>query len=810
MLINLFLLLSLLNSGNLSAQNADQTLKDVYSLLALDSQGLSNVTSIHKKNKEEIKEDEKQLKDEKSGNIKGDYLASTINCAGSGLQQCAINDGQDFKRFMSLMKYDAKIKVAHKLEQQNSEKINSVKKKVASYVSDKDIEVGTESYTVAQDLINARLNLAKAEFELLKFDNAEMRSTFVKEEGQTSKTKGQLEKDRENAQKEFNSKITELSNNQFADDIDKTKSAEEKTNQIKKVRKKIIAALSSTETDLEVSGVDVTADDIFSSLPDGLEICKSYSKKSEKDKKTCEELAAKYNLAAITGGSAWSPIKRTTDENCGVFTNLGANGWNTIMGFLATKQSLEFQKCSDDKGLDDPSCIKKATGLSDFFGDPMKLAAVYNQTENSNANTSSVKINPSFTVAGTQTSPSMGIGGTLPSNPFSAFASSSVTTAAGTGPAGSGSNNRVNASTGANILNSISTKYTGFSSGATSFYNQYSDYTNNLTNNNKTLLTAFGKGVDPTIYQARAASVQNTLDKAKGGEVRYPGTTSYASTIDLRQKITELNQEKADLVQSLTDKLVNGGLARYKLKYGSLAEKQQATAELALSNGYTDYVKMKIGAIDSEISLYYSNSSALLQNTSTQLFDTSTMYASNNNDVYPRKSLSLKKLKTPISQTIYVLNEGWEEQFKKYISDMMNKAEESKKKMNLLKADIKNILAQSLPIVPLKKIPNLVSTAYEIKNMESIETVAKKNMAAIDKAMLYHKERKQGTPPDLYAQYEKDASALKSSMQNVVGSIDSAKPNVEKSYTLINQMYVEVPKAEALREIAKKMVAQGL
>ena len=47
-------------------------------------------------------------------------------------------------------------------------------------------------------------------------------------------------------------------------------------------------------------------------------------------------------------------------------------------------------------------------------------------------------------------------------------------------------------------------------------------------------------------------------------------------------------------------------------------------------------------------------------------------------------------------------------------------------------------------------------------------------------------------------------------MQNVVSSIDEAKPNMNRSYAILSKMDVEVPKAEALKRIAKQMVEQGL
>lgn len=795
MLINLFLLFSLFNSANIKAQD-DSYLKEVYAIIGVDSQtGLSLASELQSKNKTEMDKYGSQLMDAQ-GNIKGEYLASAVNCAGSNIGQC----GQDIQKFMTLMKYDSRIKVAHQLEVEYSEKINAVKKDVSKYIRDNELGIRTKGYAAAKDLIEARLDMAKAEFELIKSENAVLRSKFVKDEGNTSKKIEELKAEIEKTKKAFDKKIKEVEISNFEDEPNKDK-----------IKESVIDALRSAESDLEVSLTNVTADEIFGSLPSGLDICKDYAKKTPEAKKKCEELAAKYNLAAATGGSTWSPIKVSTDENCDIFDKMGAETWNTLFGFLATYKSLEFQKCTDAYGLDDSKCIKIGSQMRSMFGDPMNLTKVYDNVGSDETKLTDIKINPSFTSTGTQTSPSMNIGGTQASNPFSAYTTSS---AAGTGPSGTGaagSNNRVNADTGAGIYNSLSNQYAAIGTGASGFYNQYSYYAAKIANNNTALLGAFGKGIDANIYQERASSVQKTIDQAKGGEVRYPGTTSYTTSIDLRQKITELNKKKSDYVQELANKIANGGLAKYKLKYGSLAEKQQAAAELALSNGYTEYVKNQIQAIDSEIRLYYMNSYSLIQTSSTQLFDTTNMYASNSNEVYTKRSLNLNKLKTPVSKkTTYVLKEGWEERFKKYIDEMMNKAEESKKKMNMIKTDVQKILAKSVPIVPLKKLPNLSSTAYEIRNMESIELVAKKNMAAIDKAMQYHRERKQNTPSDLYAQYEKDATTLKTSMQKAVASIDNARPNVEKSYAVIDQLYVEVPKAEALREMAKRMVERGL
>ena len=780
----------------------DANCLNVYKSIGLKDNGVSSVRDAYDGNEIPIEKAEKELLDEK-GHIKGDYMASVFSCTITSLNSCG---EKDFLKATKTMDYYARVKIGVQLNKAYYAKIKEVAKNAINYGVNKGLKLNSDGNKMANELISARADLAKAESELLDYKNRVNMSKFGDIGIGKIPEKDPIISRLRTAKDTFESKIRKLNKEKFAKDTEK-----DKTTDADEIRETVRQALKTAEDDLRTQPDDINANDIYTSLPSGLDMCKDYAKKNDEDRKKCENLAAKYGAALASGGSTWSPVTIYNNKNCGFMDNLGATPFNSIMDIIGASKSVNLENCMMANGA--RGCTSEIASVRNFYNDPMNLTSQFYQDGKGNVGmniaTVDTKINTSLT---SQTTPSMSIGGNIPSNIFSAY-----NPASGTGPTspsgaglGGGTGDRVNANTGAAILNNIAGQTSATGTGASNFNSQYSGSVNNITNFNNNLSGALTSWVDPNIYLKSASSVQKDLDNAKGGGARYPGNTGYDNTIDLRQKITELNAQKATLFQQLVDQVAKGNTDAYYIKYGSLSEQQQAAAHMALAAGYTDYVKMQMGVLDSQIQLYYTNTNRIIYNTAENTFDVSTMYASNGDAVYGKRSLTLKPLKTPVTNVTYVLKKGWQDEFKKYIATMLKKAEESKKQMNAAKAKMQQLLAKKVPLINLEKLPDTASVSNEIRNMESLEAVAKKNMIAIEAAMEYHRNKKLDTPADVYAQYEQEAATLKKSMQNVVSSIDQAKPELNRSYALLSKMDVEVPKSEALKRIAKQMVDQGM
>jgi hypothetical protein len=651
-------------------------------------------------------------------------------------------------------------------------------------------DVGAEK--TLKKVLGEYKDLAKAQADLANYENAEKRSVLLpdQEKQLLGTSKQDLEGKVQVAQKELCSSLLDVQN------IPASESGE------------FMEALEDAKEALNPSIVDVSSTDIYSSFPE-LERCADPKEKDDKTIEFCKKMAGKYLASVVSGNQPWTLI-RTSDENCDFIDNMG-DVLKVSSAFYGMTQSLKFQECGDAYGLDDPKCIKMGVNIKRFGGDPYGLTAPYYDTT-SEESLANYKVTPHFITAATGAPTSLSIDGTYPVNSFSSN-TNQVTdpTATGLGVT-AGANGSINSGTASNLLNNMSKQYNAMGTGASSFNNRYSNYSTQIGNYNNNLSAAVNSAVDPKVYTDRATSVQKVLDKAAGSGPRYSGQQGYTTTIDLRQKITELNAKKSELVVALSSGMAKGASSMYDKQWGSLSEKRRAIVYLATAPMSFEYTRAQIAAIDSEISLYYRNTKRYMNsnpNLGQNVLDISYMYASNDKAIYGKKALKLKTLNTPVKEQ-FVLKDGWQNEFKKYIADMMKKAEESKKKMNLAKTRLQQLLAQKMDIVPVAKLPNPNRLAYEINNMQSIEAAARRNMINIEKAMQYHRSRKLNTPANIYAQYEKESTELKTSMQNVVSAIDNSKGSIDKSYVVLNSLQAEIPRSEALRKVAKQMVEQGL
>jgi len=363
----------------------------------------------------------------------------------------------------------------------------------------------------------------------------------------------------------------------------------------------------------------------------------------------------------------------------------------------------------------------------------------------------------------------------------------------------------------ASYFDSATPKISSLGSGASDFNNKYKDYSYNIGSYNSDLVAAISSNNTKIVdrYTTSATNAQNILNTLSGTGGRYTQTTdstitylkgmidnernqvnsnlsakydianrNYANQIMLQCRWCLSQEEKGKLMKTMTDDAVNAQILQIenKIFMNDVAKYQEI---LVFNYNYKNEVY-------NDFDIYY-------------------MYAANGKAVGPR-SLKLKNIKTPIK---YQLKEGWQDILKEYIKDMMKQAEQAKREMNNSKSRIRQLLAKKVNIIPLELLPDLDHVTYEARNMETFKRNALRNMQAIDKAMAYHKKRKDMTPREDFAKYETEEKVLKKSMNETVKVVDSVKDDVNKAQRLLSDMYVEIPKAEALRLYAKKMVEEG-
>lgn len=544
--------------------------------------------------------------------------------------------------------------------------------------------------------------------------------------------------------------------------------------------------------------------------------------KDAKKKAQCQKTAGRYLANLVGGGEKPTQYNTYSDQNCEFFDKnqelfkaIGGPG-----GFLSQLASMNYQKCEHELGAGDESCIKKGTRLARAVGDPYGQTQLYYEDP-----TKQVSISPQFIGGATDTQASLNLGAsTQPSDPFALYTPNQTTPAFM--PTGEGWNSNVggtdftlNANSASQLYNNFAGVVGGSGLGSSNFTNKYSPTLNQISSNNGVISSLITNvAITPKIYTDRAASVQNTLQLASGGGPRYDSSSSYDSTIDLRQKISALNAQKSKLIEDLVSnyQYLNESQylaqAEYANRWLSTSQKRDFILNSTLAKGSIDYIKYQMRAIDSEIALYYSNTNAYLysQGYPSEVFlDISLMFADSSKKLPAKRSLKLSNVKTPV-KVRYQLKEGWQNEFKKYIADMQKKAEEAKKELNANKAKLKKLLAQKMPSVNTDELPTLARVDYERNNMYALRETAKKNMAIIDKAMTYHKNKRSVTPPSIYKQYEKESAELKRSMKKFVNAVDQADPKIVKAQTVISQLQLEIPRAEVLRAVAKNMVEKGL
>ena len=285
-------------------------------------------------------------------------------------------------------------------------------------------------------------------------------------------------------------------------------------------------------------------------------------------------------------------------------------------------------------------------------------------------------------------------------------------------------------------------------------------------------------------------------------------TTPQQQLDNLRLEFSQQQASINTIIAQMDTARSNLGAANFMALYGSESQARQAAYNAA---SYELTLKMlaiegraasaRLGLLQGSLGLgstpYYN------QYYNQFVLDTRYMYAANGNGNMPR-ALKLEKIKTPIT-----LKKGWENDFKEYIDQMSARSAEAKKEMDQAKENIKKFIAQELPVVPFNKLPQPGEIKDEVLNMQSLKHAALKNVKIIDKAMAYHDGRKNAYAPDQYSTFKDEHDNVTGSMKRAISSIETAEQPVNEARDLVKGLYKEVPRADALKIIAKQMVEEG-
>ncbi len=369
------------------------------------------------------------------------------------------------------------------------------------------------------------------------------------------------------------------------------------------------------------------------------------------------------------------------------------------------------------------------------------------------------------------------------------------------------------ADTGDGVSRYNSAQVTNFYNGAGSTYKNMGSDANSLISTYKPVynkISSFNSDLSTAIVSSNP-SVANIPETEKQWAVSTINKTAKVSTMTQQQRTDylrlEFSKQQAtvnSIITQMDTAKKNMNTANFMALYGSESDARQAAYDSA------DYeLMLKMLAIQGRAA---SARLGLLQGSlglggraryDWYTMSTHYMYAANDNKVMPR-ALKLDNIKTPIN-----LKQGWEKDFTAYIDQMTVKSAEAKKDMEQAKEKIRKFISQKLPIVPFDKLPQPGEIKDELINMRSLRDASNKNLEIINKAMAYHDSRKGAYTADQYSMFKKEHDSVTSAMKRSVSSIERAEAPVNEARTLIKNLYKEVPRAEALKVIAKRMAEEG-
>jgi len=433
-----------------------------------------------------------------------------------------------------------------------------------------------------------------------------------------------------------------------------------------------------------------------------------------------------------------------------------------------------------------------------------------------NANTMNLQM---LTHGASETS-SLDIGGSTPSDVLSTDTETTDKGTTGT-ETGSGAETNVKKSSISNFGDGV-TRYNA-NQAVSSFYDPAITTYKNMAKNANTLISSV-KPINATISNyndeltSAMVSSNSKIASLPQTESNWAISTMNANTsaTQAQQRDAlrlEFSRQQAQMQSIITQMDLTQrklGLAKFNALYGNETASAAAMQDVA---AYTVSLKM----LQSQ-GLYAQTRLGLLMGTlglgryrygystdaSKAIFNINYMYASNENKNMP-KALKLENIKTPIT-----LKKGWENDFKKYIEEMSQKSAEAKKAMNEAKAKIKELLVKNLPSVSLEKLPQPGEIRDELINMQSIKLASLKNLGVINSAMTYHNSRRNAYAPEQYSTFKHEQETVNGALRRTISSINAAEESVSEANNVISSLNQEVPKAEALKAVARQMVAQGL
>ncbi len=542
-----------------------------------------------------------------------------------------------------------------------------------------------------------------------------------------------------------------------------------------------------------VSYTKKTGNDLYDQIKSqSLEACK----KGSKNDPMCKFVSSRQSLAFISGNDpSTQTITKYTDKNCPLATRiLQEQNVKPVLNTLCLGQMQRALNNQMEKGT---TGIMETLGHVNFVNNicpEMAAQTPFIQKYNlSGSGAGLAGLPASFDLAG-------GTGAVVPNQNL-------LTTGAGNwyNPMWNASTNNINTNnmipggggaptvkltpaSSTDFYNSLSNGYNKAPSQINAMMPQVSSQYNDVQSYNSSLSqNALAYMENKTAYQGylKAAS---ELDTVAGG--------STVNVDDYRLEITRLQAQGSVIWDNYMSVLRDAYAIELKKRFGNIQETAEAySAGARAGQALTMYsiTQQQIYALQSQLVNYQGYS---------EVFDISNMYAQAGKNINIRKN----KIKTPIntgSSAQYSLKPNWRSNLKNLSKQMLSKAETAKRNANIYRSNMQKLLKKNAPILSLEKLPSLDMLAYEIKNMEAWRKAGINNMKMIDKAVSDNKLKR-------LAYDEKQMNSLRSSMENMLVSIDKTRPSAKKAFDVLNDLYAEAPKTEELRTIAKQMVEQGL
>ncbi|MFH1223958.1 MAG: hypothetical protein V1647_06425, partial [Pseudomonadota bacterium] len=655
-------------------------------------------------------------------------------------------------------KYIAKLGVMEKYVQDSYKAIDDVDP--ASYSTDQDV----------QDLVQDLKDYKKAETDLMDAKIAE-KENLIFPDKKAAVNVADYKNKLTAAKQKFETKTKQIATDpRFKDKLEE-----------------VYDILNSAKDDLKVEPVKYSADDVLKSIP------------------ASPKKAKNFIAGFLSDGTVPIPIDIEVEEgaSCTVQKALSA-----VKAIASPIVQIACSNKAQKKGLYDSSTIK-CLSYSNAFLSPEENALntpYIKQLQETHA------LNMAMATKNSGISPSLSMDGTTPTSPFGNVSISGT----GTGGTGTGTqtspittsgmptDNKFTAqSATTNFFNPAGTGVKNVTEDASKFYKENTDYIKSIFGYNADLtnLASLSPKV-AEVYQTSATQTQNDLANISGG--RYGSNQNSSSYI--KDQISQMQNNMSNIITQKIAAYDTYNANMFLAKYGSMKEQLQAKKNMMSASFQSQFLDFQAATINNRINTYVKAFGPWVLQSTNDVSDTYYMYAQAGNTVPGKRALKIKDITTPVK---YQLKQGWQEVLRVYVKEMMEKAEQTKREMNESRSKIKDLLSKKIKLIPLEKLPSLQNLNYEISNMATLRKSAIKNMKAIDKAMAYHRSKGGLVPKEEMARYEAEEKLLKKSMGDMVKTIDSSSNDVNRAQALLADMYIEIPKAEALTEYARKLVAEG-